>query len=442
VTKPLSRDTEGHARLLADKDIARWYNSLSEGSKITSKVYLRQLDNFCEKMKTTPKELLEKDEGELHRMILDFISSWKESGHAGSYTHSMVKSVRSWLAHNGIRITRPIKIGGSQDTPTLKDERVPTQEELRRILLSAGPRDRVSCVLIAHSGLRLETIGNADGTDGLRMGDLPDLKIDGEKVEFKSIPIRIVVRKELSKAKHSYITFLGQEGCEYLKSYLEDRLRSGEALMDGSPVIASRWQRRKVSSGGKGKESLAFLWSNNISDSIKGAIRTAGFQLRPYVLRAYFDTQLLMAENRGKIAHDYRVFWMGHRGSIEARYTTNKGRLPQSLLDDMRTSYEESESFLSTIPLSGDASSVSSIARVMLAGLGYEDGELDGRDLSDLAVLQEMVRTKVQPAQGNGNRQKVIHPRDLPEYLNKGWRFMAKVNEKMAIVSPPDSSGS
>lgn len=31
-----------------------------------------------------------------------------------------------------------------------------------------------------------------------------------------------------------------------------------------------------------------------------------------------------------------RQFWMGHKGDIEARYTTNKSRLPQDVMDDMR----------------------------------------------------------------------------------------------------------
>ncbi|MDI1495879.1 MAG: hypothetical protein K8823_1187 [Cenarchaeum symbiont of Oopsacas minuta] len=44
-------------------------------------------------------------------------------------------------------------------------------------------------------------------------------------------------------------------------------------------------------------------------------------------MRAYFDTQLLIAESKGKIAHDIRAFFMGHSGNIEARYTTNKGIL-------------------------------------------------------------------------------------------------------------------
>ena len=48
---------------------------------------------------------------------------------------------------------------------------------------------------------------------------------------------------------------------------------------------------------------------------------------------------MLIAESRGRIAHDFRVFFMGHRGSMEARYTTNKGVLPDVLLDEMRDAF-------------------------------------------------------------------------------------------------------
>lgn len=70
------------------------------------------------------------------------------------------------------------------------------------------------------------------------------------------------------------------------------------------------------------------------------------FSWRPYVLRAFFDTQLLIAESRGKIAHDFRVFFMGHKGSMEAKYTTNKGILPDMLVNEMRDAYGRSEEFL------------------------------------------------------------------------------------------------
>jgi hypothetical protein len=59
------------------------------------------------------------------------------------------------------------------------------------------------------------------------------------------------------------------------------------------------------------------------------------FTWRHYVFRAFFDIQLLIAESRGKIAHDFRIFFMGHLGSIEAKYTTNKNILPKLLTDEM-----------------------------------------------------------------------------------------------------------
>jgi len=40
----------------------------------------------------------------------------------------------------------------------------------------------------------------------------------------------VVVRRELSKAKHQYFSSLSEEGCEYLKDYLEERFRGGGKL--------------------------------------------------------------------------------------------------------------------------------------------------------------------------------------------------------------------
>ncbi|MDE0525761.1 MAG: hypothetical protein OXI27_04095, partial [Thaumarchaeota archaeon] len=82
-----------------------------------------------------------------------------------------------------------------------------------------------------------------------------------------------------------------------------------------------------------------------VSKEIRKAFRPR-FQWRPYVLRAYFDTQLLIAESKGRIAHDFRVFFMGHKGSMEARYTTNKRMLPEMLSSEMRDAFVRSEEFL------------------------------------------------------------------------------------------------
>lgn len=90
---------------------------------------------------------------------------------------------------------------------------------------------------MAHSGLRIETLGNYEGTDGLRVRDLPEMRLDRKSVRFERIPAVVIVREELSKAGHRYFTFLSEEGCQYLKDYLEERMKQGERLGGDSAII-------------------------------------------------------------------------------------------------------------------------------------------------------------------------------------------------------------
>jgi hypothetical protein len=101
--------------------------------------------------------------------MLDYVPSTENDGKAGSYIESSLKAVKSWLSHNGKEVKKKIKIRGAMDTPSLKDERVPTDKELKRILLSGDQKTRVACVLIAYSGPRIEVLGNYSGNDGLKL---------------------------------------------------------------------------------------------------------------------------------------------------------------------------------------------------------------------------------------------------------------------------------
>jgi len=75
----------------------------------------------------------------------------------------------------------------------------------------------------AHSGLKPVILGNYRGTDGLRVRDFPEMRIEGDAVKFEKTPTMVVVRPEPSKGGHQYFTFLSEEGYEYLKDYLEAR---------------------------------------------------------------------------------------------------------------------------------------------------------------------------------------------------------------------------
>jgi len=140
--------------LLENPDIARWYENTARGSTATADVYTRRLSAICDRYNISPEDLVNMEKDIRYRWLLDFVSSEEKRGMSGSYIASSMKAVRSWLAHNSIKIKRKVKIHGAEETPTLENERVPTQRELHRIFLAANPREIVCCVLVAHSGVR------------------------------------------------------------------------------------------------------------------------------------------------------------------------------------------------------------------------------------------------------------------------------------------------
>ena len=256
------------------------------------------------------------------------------------YVVGILKAVKSWLRYNDITLTRRIKVGNVDSTPTIENEQIPSLEELSRIFRTSPPRIRVAETLLAFADLRPETIGNHDGSDGLTLCDLPELQVKDNTVVFEKIPTMIVVRPGLSKTRCRYFTFLSDEGCTYLKEYLEERLRAGEHLSEKSPLIGHERSRA---------ETKPFQLTRKLTHYIRTCMRKAGVRKRPYVLRAYAETQLIIAESKGKISHPYLQFIAGHKGDIEARYSTNKGRLPPEMVEDMRSAYRVCEPFLSTV---------------------------------------------------------------------------------------------
>ena len=181
--------------LLKDKDIARWKHSVDSGSRITGDVYLRRLGSFCGEMGKTPHELLKLKDKALADIIDDYVIKREEKGNAGSYIKSTVKAVKSWLLFNGIKLPRQIKVKDADKSPTLTEERIPTPEELKRILNAGDSRERTACAFVAFTGVRIGVLGDYKGIDGIRVKDIPDLKIDGDQITFLRIPAQVIVRE-------------------------------------------------------------------------------------------------------------------------------------------------------------------------------------------------------------------------------------------------------
>ena len=115
----------------------------------------------------------QRDQKTFENQLLDFVTSLSEEKMAPGYIENYLKSVRAWLSFNGIELKQRIKIGNRNEQPTIANERVPMKDELKQILLAADSRGRTSIALMSMSGLRPQVLGDVQGLDGLKLGDLP-----------------------------------------------------------------------------------------------------------------------------------------------------------------------------------------------------------------------------------------------------------------------------
>ncbi|MDE1863321.1 MAG: hypothetical protein KGI33_10475 [Thaumarchaeota archaeon] len=427
-------------RLLVDDDVRRWYENLCRGSKLTASVRLRRLNLFCIQHKTSPGELVsigKQDPRKLDDLLHDHVAELESKKHAPSYIDDVLKAVRSWLSYNYIELKRKIKIANADVAVTLQNEQIPSKKELKEILDAATRRGRASISLMAFAGLRPQVLGKDDGSDALRMSDIPDLGIENETIHFKRMPAMIVVRPALSKAGHRYITFLTSQGCQHLLGYLKGRIMEGEKITNDSPVISVNqgWDKKG------GRTSNPILTTKSITVEIREAI-WAVKKSRPYVLRSYFDTQLLMAESHGKIAHAYRQFFMGHKGDMEARYTTNKGRLSDEMLEDMRRTFQQSEQFLTTeeiqekdkkellLEMWREQAKLYGINPMKIKIEKQRDEEgTPGLDDEILAIKDAIIKSREERYQG-----KLVSEENLVSFVEQGWDIVKELQNGKVLV--------
>ena len=389
-----------YAHLLEDKDVRRWYEDLEAKSVITATVYLRTLGLYCDLAETSPKDILAKATSKGFRDgFTDFIRGMERQGKAGSYIERFKKVILSWTSYDNLDVKLKVNIKGASETPTIANERVPSKDELSKILRMASTRGRVSTAMIAFSGLRPESLGDYLGTDGIRLEDFAEAKVSAKGVEFAKVPSVLLVRRTLSKARHPYFTFVGNEAVAYIEDYVHERVKQGESLTPQSPLLAF---------DPRGVRRNSFLRTNLVTRDVKEAIVKAGFTWRPYVLRAYCDTNMIVAESRGHISHPYLQFLMGHKGDIEARYSTNKGRLPPSVIEELRDAYKRCEPLLSTKAESASEEQIKKTLReqfLLVAGFKKEEVEkMNLGEMSDEEVQSAVRQRLVGMMTGNGSR--------------------------------------
>ena len=326
-----------------DEDFRLWFDNLARGSPTTAVERARVLYRFLGLMGWSLEDLtglIKGDRDRLEKFLISFVGEQERAGYAPGTIGNYLKSVRSWANWHGVELVRKIKISNRTSTPTLDDEVVPTVQEVQYIRSAASARGRICVGGIAYGGLRPQVLGHQKIVDGLKLRDLPELDI--EALKFTEVPTLVVVRQVLSKAGHKYRTFFPKEICRDIIAYLKRRAQ-GEELNRDSPLVAVTHAQRNR--GGRAIRKSLHIVTAVVSRDIRAAMRPT-YSYRPYVLRSFFSTRLLIAVSDGVLDNNYRIYWMGHQGAMSAKYSSNKARLPDDLIENMREAYKRCRPYL------------------------------------------------------------------------------------------------
>ena len=423
-----------HKKLLNNKKVERWYENLKAKSQVTSDVYLRNFGLWLEYLDKDPDSIIEfakNDFEEFKGSVSDMIRKLEKGGMAGSSISTSIKPMISYLKFNNVVVRLGINIRNENRNLNAEKEIIPERDQLSSILRRATVRERVSISLMAFSGLRPEVLGNIDGTDGLRLGDIPDLEISGKEIKIKKIPAQVIVRPELSKIRKKYFTFIGEEGVRYLLEYLNERIRT-ENLTYDSPLILPEPDMQR------NEKANRFLMTTLLLRRIKAFIVRSGFNWRPYIFRVYFGTNLDTAESKGLITHPWRQFIMGHKGDIEETYTKREGKV-----DEGREQYAKCLKYLETEQKGISDQDKESLEKTLTGTVlkkvfGFSDDEIEDLIKLDDEELQKKIKEKKGMILNNGHTQKVIPMKEIEHYIEDlGWEYVKDLGAK-AIVKLPE----
>ncbi len=324
------------ALLYSDPDTKAWLNNLPPRQRDGE---LRRFGKVCRDYKTTPKALKKLDAKQAFNFICQVRDDMAANGLSKNYISTVVFTLKGFFLFNDVEVTKRIRL---ELTPARFDKVPPSTEEVHELVRESDRRARVGISLIAFSGVRPEVLGNYQGTDGLKLRDIEGLSLKGGSTELAVVPAKVNVRAELSKNRRAYFSFLNAEGCTYLKAYLDWRLSKGlEELGPSSPVITSDQHQ-----GRYGKH----IKTKDVSALIRKPMRQLyGKKYRPYSLKHWFAHALVDAEADGLFPHEWKVFIIGHSGTVESKYTTEG--LGTKDIEKMRLAYAKvSEVHLSTSP--------------------------------------------------------------------------------------------
>ncbi len=300
--------------------VTRWLKNYP--SKETRRRYEFAFSQFCKFHQVTPADTLKWSVEEAEDRLIAWKNQLVEEGKAGSSIKVAFTVVKQWFRTNRIRVDVPCK--NVSTTRTYLDY-LPSREDVHRLLDTTKLHHRVIIALIAFSGLRPV--------------DVASLRYEHIKKSFEAGDEVLTIKKKHSKTQRWYPTFLGHQGTQYLRSYIQERKDRGETIKDSSPIIVKVERDRDTK-----KITYHAVTVHAVTAAVRRAIeRTIGKHpagdrqrlFRPYGLRKYFRRTV------GQLGESVAEFLMGHKRGLESLSATYSGLrdLDPQAIDELKQQY-------------------------------------------------------------------------------------------------------
>jgi integrase len=382
-------------------EVQTWLKTVSPK---TAENYKSNLKKFCYWCGKTPPQLIidrdsEKNVADPNKrtgtknLILDFRVFLEREGYAPKSINAMDGAIRGFftavLGREGM-----INVGNYPDREVSKTkDLVPTLEEVKRMIDVSDISVKFSIIFLAQTGMR------PDDALKLRVGDVQ------RELDLGKCPLAITFLPEKDRNRNigERITFLGKDGIDILKQYLDWR-RSGETITPDSPLFVGRSKKYN----GKSIEALKKLMMNlRIQEAAeRGGVGNGNGKygrMRAYCLRKFFITQMTNHGVEDKIVN----FLTCHKiSSVDLVYWSRR-------VEELREIYRRREKYLN--PVSGTQSRPS-------------PEEIDQKIEAKLKVFiqsQELKEAFLKMLKENGNEtcesKIVTSEEELIQLSNKGY---------------------
>ncbi len=437
-----------------------WYDSLAIRSRVTADMYAGGLARLLEAVGLGAEEAVAEasaDPDSFADQLVQYAAAAKKHGRLDSTVKKSFGPLKSYLDYRHVQFRAWPKLKPIAGA-SLEKERVPRPEELGTLLEHLSLRGRVAALMMAHGGVRPAVLGTYGATAGLTLDALAELDLG--PLTFSAVPFVIRVPAHLSKTSVSYTTFGTEELGRSICAYLAERRNEGEKLTRGSPLVAHSSDVRGIAAKSLSITRSAFMTTGAIMGLIREALEKCtpdGVTWRPYVLRSYCSTRLMLAEGSGHISRDLREAILGHNGGVASRYNVGK-RWGQELLDEARREYARASSFLETNQRAEKPDVLSEAKALIL--------EADGANPAEAARLADRPKEEVLaefrrrlgageptsagaaspgggPATGTEigkSTDRIVAVAEAERLLGAGWVFLGSVGDRVAVRAPGGGS--